>query len=414
MVDTPSPSDSGIAPEVTPQPFRWVVLGAVWLPNFCYGMTIVSLAPLIGPITHDLGLSRSQMGTVLGAWQIVYIAAALPCGILLDRIGPRRALLLAFLVIATSIALRAVAGGYATLFLGVAVFGLGGPLVSVGAPKLISLWFTGAERGFAMGAYGTGPILGSVAILSLTNGVLMPLFSGNWRAAILVYVGVVLVCALAWLTVTGHPTYRAVEERLAIEPRESQMRVFTELISIPTVRIFLVMSVGIFFFNHGINNWLPEILRTGGMDASTAGYWASIPALVSIVAALTIPRLATPSRRLRILGILFLSAAGATLLLHFGEGAVLAFGLVMQGIARGGLVTVALLTLIEAPAVESRRAGLAGGLFFSAGEVGGVLGPVSIGMLADFGNGFDDALIVLTVVCLGLIGLTGWLRRHLH
>ena len=30
------------------------------------------------------------------------------------------------------------------------------------------------------------------------------------------------------------------------------------------VQIVLVMSVGIFFLNHGLSNWLPEILRAKG------------------------------------------------------------------------------------------------------------------------------------------------------
>ena len=38
------------------------------------------------------------MGSVLGAWQLVYIGAAIPLGVALDRIGPRWALLAATLI----------------------------------------------------------------------------------------------------------------------------------------------------------------------------------------------------------------------------------------------------------------------------------------------------------------------------
>lgn len=407
----PPPGDS---PEPAAHPYRWVMLAGVWLAYYCFGLTVVTMAPLVAEIGGDLGLSHSRMGTVLGAWQLVYIASAVPCGMLLDRAGPRRALFLAFVVIAASGALRAAAQGHASLFLAVAVFGLGGPLVSVGAPTMISLWFEGRERGFAMGVYVTGPILGNITGLSLTNSVLMPLLGGDWRAVMLVYAGFVLVGGVVWLGINAHPASRAAEQRLAAEAREPALRAFVRLLRIPAVRVVLVMSVGIFFFTHGLNNWLPEILRSRGMDAAAAGFWASVPAAVAILAALTVPRLATPARRLGILFLLFASAAVSTLLLHSAPGPVLAGGLIFQGLARGAMMTVAILTLLEIPEVGSRRAGLAGGLFFSVAEVGGVLGPVSIGVIADFGGGFGPVLGVLSSICAGLMVLALALRRLLR
>lgn len=413
MPDSTSPS-SGAAEAAVPHPYRWAMLAAVWLAYFCFGMVTITLAPLVEPVIRDLGMSHAEMGTVLGAWQMVYIASAVPCGALLDRVGPRRALLMGLGLIAASAALRALADGYASLFLAVAVFGLGGPLISVGAPKLVSLWFAGPERGFAMGAYFTGPVVGNIFTLSLTNSVLMPLFGGDWRSVMLVYVAVVVFGAAVWLAVTGHPASRSMDSRVSNEPRESQVRTFVGMISIPAVRVVLAMSICIFFFNHGLNNWLPEILRAGGMTAAEAGYWASLPALVSIAAALSIPRLATPPRRTGVLLAVFSSAVGASLLLHATAHGVLAVGLVMQGIAAGSMMTLAILTLIDVPSVGARRAGLASGLFFAVAEVGGVLGPVTIGAISEFSGGFGGALGVLTVLCLSLVGLTVLLRHYMR
>ena len=100
------------------------------------------------------------MGSVLGAWQLVYIVTALPCGALVDRFGLRRSLLLCSLVMGFSFILRAYAVDHLTLFLSVALFGFGGPLVSIGAPKLISLWFAGRERA-CYGDLCYGPLSGA-------------------------------------------------------------------------------------------------------------------------------------------------------------------------------------------------------------------------------------------------------------
>ena len=75
--------------------------------------------------------------------------------------------------------MRDFAQGQLTLISAVAFFGLGGPLISVGAPKLISIWFNERERKLAMGIYITGMPLGSITVLSITNSVIMPWMDGD-------------------------------------------------------------------------------------------------------------------------------------------------------------------------------------------------------------------------------------------
>ena len=127
------------------------MLTGVWLLYFSFGMTVASIAPLVQIIENDLNIGHATMGTVLGAWPLIYIASSAPCGALLDRYGPRRMLFLSIVVIALSAALRGMSTSYIELFLSIVVFGIGGPLVSAGAPKVISLWFTGKNRGLAIG-----------------------------------------------------------------------------------------------------------------------------------------------------------------------------------------------------------------------------------------------------------------------
>jgi MFS family permease len=109
------------------------------------------------------------------------------------------------------------------------------------------------------------------------------------------------------------------------------------------------------------------------------------------------------------MGGLILSAAAATLLLQLAPGAGLAAGLVLQGIARSSMMTVAILLLMEAPGVPPARAGMAGGMFFTVAEVGGVLGPLSVGALSDASGGFALPLGAMTGICIGLMALLGWL-----
>lgn len=391
-------------------PVRWLILAGVWFAYLCFGVTSVGLAPLVEPITRDLALSHAAMGSVLGVWQLVYIFAAVPCGALLDRLGSRIAIFVGVAIIAASAAARGLATDYLTLCLAVGLFGIGGPIISAGAPKTIAQWFKGKERGLAMGIYMTGPGLGSMAALSLTNSVLMPWFAGSWRHALQVWAAMSLVGALTWLAVASHPTARRLDRQASIGKRPSQREVILGLLRIPAVRLILAMSIGIFMFNHGLGSWLPELLRNDGMTATQAGYWATIPTAVGIAGSLLIPRLATPERRLPILAFLCACAGVSSMLLHAEAGPVLLFGLIVQGVARSALMTVAMLTLVETPGVGERHAGTASGLFFSAAEVGGALGPVVIGALYDWTRSFDAGLHLLTAIAALL--LFGVWRLH--
>jgi MFS family permease len=108
---------------------------------------------------------------------------------------------------------------------------------------------------------------------------------------------------------------------------------------------------------------------------------------------------------------LFGCAGGATLLINSPAGPLLALGLMLQGLARTSMMAVSMLVLMDAREVGSRHVGAAGGLFFSAAEMGGVLGPLVIGALYDLTGGFAAALDLLTGVCAALMGLLWVLRR---
>ena len=145
------------------------------------------------------------MGSVLGAWQLIYLGSAVPAGRLLGRIGLRWGLTIGIVLIVVSGVLRASATGWTSLFAAVAVFGLGGPMVSIGTPALISTWFSGDTRGPATGAAVSGAVVGSVVTLLTTNSILMPLSGDRWRVAVLIHAAGAAMAAVVWLVVTSRP-----------------------------------------------------------------------------------------------------------------------------------------------------------------------------------------------------------------
>jgi len=390
----------------SPHWYRWILLAGVWAMYCSFGLIVTSLAPLVGLIESDLDISHSAMGSVMGAWQLIFIISAIPCGILLDKISVRSALTLGGLIIAASAFARGFADSYAMLMIAVMLFGVGGPIISTGAPKVVTQHFDGQSRGLAMGIYMTGPSIGGVVSLTLTHSMLVPFFDDSWRAVMFLWGGFAAgVSILWWLLTTINPIPKTQEDmhqgtlEAATAPLK-QTQIIMNLLRQPSVVLVLLMGVGVFMFNHGLMNWLPALLEEGGLSEVDSGYWAAIPTVVGIAGSLLIPRLATPERRYHILIALTLCAALASVLLQFSADLPRITGLVMQGIARSSLMTVLILTLLELPAVGEKYAGIASGIFFTAAEVGGVLGPISLGILYDVSGGFSAGLYLLSSISL--------------
>ncbi len=377
------------------KPYRWVILALVWLLYAAFGLVNRSISPLVTPILKDLNMSYSQMGIIMGSWQLTYIVVAIIAGTVIDKWGVRKSLFIGTVIIGLSAALRYFPSGFGSLLPVVAIFGIGGPLISIGAPKTIFSWFRGKGRGTAVGIYTTGPWIGGLLALAATNSFVMPIAGYSWRLTFVYYGFLVLIIALVWWFLS-----RDIEPTGATEG-ESIGKVFSRLIKIRNVRLILIMGLLSFAIMHGFTNWLPRIIESGGMSPATAGFMASIPVIAGIPAVLVIPRLVPPHLRGRLIALLALVVAVALLMSVNTQGFTLFVGLILFGISGPSLFPIVMLILMETPEVGERHMGLAGGIFFCVAEIGGFTGPLVMGILADLTGTFLAGAIFLAG--LGLI-----------
>ncbi|MFC2005382.1 CynX/NimT family MFS transporter [Chloroflexota bacterium] len=388
-VEGESPRLDGEGMEPYQSQYRWVMLALVWLLYVVFGVVARSLAPLVTPIIEDLNITYSQMGIILGSWPLTYIAVAAIGGAIIDSWGIRKSLFLGIVIIGLSEVLRYFANGFTAMFLCVALFGLGGPMISIGCPKVISLWFSGKGRGTAVGVYMTGPWIGGLVAYSTANSIVMPLTGYSWRLTFVCYSLLALVVALLWWFLA-----RDIKSTGATE-RNSIIEVFRGLISIRNVQLILIMGFLSFAIGHGFNDWLPKILETGGLPPAVAGFAASIPLLVAIPTVLTVPRLVTPGLRGRIVALSSLVVAIALLIIAKASGVPLIIGLVLYGLSFCYVLPLLMLILMDIPEVGSRYMGAAAGIFFCVAEVGGFAGPLVIGAIKDITGGFLIGAILI-------------------
>lgn len=400
---------------LVPPRFRWAMLALVSLLYASFGIAIWSLAPLVTVISSDLGLSSSQMGLILGAWQLVYVWIAYFAGTVVDRLGLRHALTLGIVVVILSLVLRAMAVDFWSLFLAVALFGLGGSTISTGAPKMAAVWFRGRERGLAAGVYSMAPIVSGILVLAATNSVVVPL-TGHWRMSFVVYASLVLLAALAWVGLAKNaPPAQAAPRpfhETTAQPVARPPSGLGYLLKQRNMRVALLLAFATFFMNHGLNNWLPTLLSDRGMSLARAGFVASVPSVAGIVGLLLIPMAARHGYRRATLALLLLAGAASTIGIGMLSGVPLGVDLAVSGIARNPLVPVLTLVLMDTPGVGPGRMGAAGGLLFTAGETGGFMGPFLLGLLRDATGTLFSGLVLLTAMSTALTAFVFLVREE--
>jgi cyanate permease len=385
--------------------YRWVILALLWLLYVAFGLVSRSIFPLVTPVLADLKLSYSQMGFILGSWQLTYIFAALAAGAVLDRWGVRKSIFAGAIIIGLSATLRYCTTGFISMMAAVALFGLGGPMISIGGPKAISFWFQGRSRGTAMGVYTTGNWFGGLAALALTNSLVMPLVDHNWRLAFVVYGMTAFAIALLWLMGSGKAGTGGRQETARI------IGVFGQLIRIRNVRILLVMGLFSFAIIHGFSSWLPKILENSGMAAAKAGWSAALSIATGIPSILIIPSVVPPRARSNVIAGFAILTAVHLFLVLLTSGMLLYIILSVLGFVIAPFMALLLLVLMDSPGVEISHMGSAGGMFFCVAEIGGFTGPLILGVLVDATGTFMAGAVFLAALCLAMAGLTRALRN---
>ncbi|MBM2825314.1 MAG: transporter [Dehalococcoidales bacterium] len=386
------------------QRYRWVMLALVWLLYFVFGVVTASLAPLITPILKDLGISYSQMGFILGSWPLTYIVVSIMAGALMDRWGIRKSVFVGIIIVGLSEILRYFANGFGTMLLCVTLFGLGGPMISIGCPKVVAVWFHGKERGMAAGAYMTGNWIGALTAYSTANSLVMPITGYSWRLTFVIYSLLPFAAALLWWWLARDIKTQAATGSVSI------IKVFASLIRVRTVQLVLVMGFFFFAVTHGFNEWLPKLLETGGLPPTIAGFAASIPLFIGIPAVFVIPRLAAPHLRGRIIILTSLGMAIAMLVVTTQSGIPLVMGLGLYGLSFPSIMPILMLVLMDLSEVGSRYMGSAAGMFFCVAEIGGFAGPFLMGTIKDWTGGFIAGAAFLAVLALALSAMALFLK----
>ncbi len=164
------------------------------------------LAVAVGPIIKsEFHLRDQDIGTLASAFLLVYTLAAVPAGLLADRVSRARIVAVGLALWSIASAASAFAGGFRGLFASRAAVGVGEASYYPAGTAMLSAYFPLKLRARVMSRWGAGQLLGMALAFALSAAFVHHFgASVGWRAAFLIAgpPGLVLA-ALMWWTADG-------------------------------------------------------------------------------------------------------------------------------------------------------------------------------------------------------------------
>ncbi|WP_073811091.1 MFS transporter [Kitasatospora sp. CB01950] len=179
-----------------PHPRRWIALVAVALSVLVIGFDTTVLNVALPDLARQLNADTGQQQWIVDAYTVVFAAAMLPAGLLGDRFGRRRTLVLGLALFGAASVLGTLAGSPATLIAARAAMGLAAAFVMPMSMAVIPAIFPPAEQRRATALLSTMTALG-VPLGPIIGGLLLRGFW--WGSIFLINVPLVLLGVVACL-----------------------------------------------------------------------------------------------------------------------------------------------------------------------------------------------------------------------
>lgn len=381
-----------------------------------------SLSVANSTIREEMGLSGTEIGLLLSAFSLAYGIAQLPCGLLLDRKGPRIMLGVGMFVWSVFQTLSGMIHNF-TQFIWVRIgLGIGEAPMNPCGVKVINDWFNIKHRGMPMGIFNSASTIGLAISPPILTAMMLAF---GWRG-MFIAIGVLgIALSLGWYMLYRNrqdidlsAQEQAYLNAGSVSARREPMN-FREWRSLFRNRTMWGMMIGF----SGINYtawlylaWLPGYLQTTyHLDLKSTGLMSAIPFLFGAAGMLSngfvtdflVRRGMAPlkSRKICIVAGMLLSASFTAIVPQATTtySAVVLIGMALfcihfAGTSCWGLIHVA---------VTSRMTASVGSIQNFASFIFASFAPVITGFILDTTHSFKLALILCA--CFTVIGALSYL-----
>ena len=365
---------------------------AMWTPMFC-------VPPIEHILKEELSLTHAQTSLLYSGPMLAIAAASIPAGLLTDRIGVRKAAGIGAIILAVGSVLRATATDPESLLAFTVIYGIGLGWVFPNLPKLVSLWTPRDRVGVITSIYSVGLYTGPALALALTVAVALAI-TGTYQGVFLIWSIPAIAAAVVWWIFVREPQQHELIPGNSNNGNTQLRTVFRNK------NLWLLSTVALlhFYVFYTWTGWAPTLLMLKGASASLAGFIASITIWASIPLVFFMPKLSSKIglRKPFLWGPAIGFVVASLLAIDVG----LSFSwlpMLMVGFADAALFVTLLIMIVEI--VDTKQVGIASGVIWTLGHVGGFIGPLVGGHILDNTGDLRLSLIILAIISAALVGI---------
>jgi MFS family permease len=397
--------------------YGWVIVFTGTLCIFaCLGFGRFALGMLLPSMASTLNLTYSQMGFISTANFVGYLISVLISGFLAVRVGARRLIFLALVLVGISMILVSRARSFEHVLTLYFLTGVGSGASNVPVMGLVSHWFSSTIRGRAAGfiVIGSGfAIIISGKLIPFINRLVGP---EGWRMSWLVLGCTVLVIAfIGLLLLRDNP----VEKGLRPIGSDNTAPFYSRIIDKMTTNIYkkgVMYHLGAIYFLFGYTYVIyatflvTTLVKERGFPETVAGSFWSWVGILSLVSGPVFGTLSDKLGRKAGLIIVFsLQMIAYILVATKLPGAFLYLSIGFYGIVAWSIPSI--MAAAVGDFVGAQKAGQAFGLVTFIFGFGQIIGPAVAGILAEKTGSFSGSFTMAAAFAGMAIVLTAFLKR---
>ncbi|MEM3794580.1 MAG: MFS transporter [Thermoprotei archaeon] len=350
-------------------PRRWGILFGFTLISMSSQIIWLNFAGIVSPQTQDIyHVGLGLIGLLSAVWPLVFIPLSIPVGLLVDRWGFRKVVILGGTIFMVFSWLRIISGtNFWVLFVFQSLASIGQPFIYNSISKLSRDWFPAGEQTLANGIGTMGQIVGMVIALTVVPIMVPNAVYAELRNNFLVVSALTTASLIVFLVFAREKSTIGSGCKTDAQGNLSQIKSLLALRNIVILMVLFFIGVGVF---SAFTQWVEAILYSRGEPPLYGGLTGAIMLISGIVGMVVVSLLADRSRRLKpIITVNTLIAAFSLFLFSFRVN--LTYYIVISILLGFFLLSLAPVGLqLSAESVGEERAGTAAGLVWLASQVG--------------------------------------------
>lgn len=394
--------------------YNWAIIAGACLAYACDAVSERSYPYVLPNMGSELGLSHGQMGQITAYYFITYAIMALVWGIIADRIGHRKCIIIGQVIVAAGLFCMGFVNSSISGLLCYSMCAAGVAAQFVCTVALVSHWFEETKRGKVIGV-----MMAIFGIVTLALGFVTPLILGSlsWRWVWWIAVSIPVTSIVFWHFLVPDPSAkdfilrRVEKEGSSVYPREGKNRsqrqkesklILKDIMMRKTtwnlVSIYFTWALGFgCFMTFGVA-YLQEVGWSVMVAARVFAIWGALSIPGPIVWGILADRL---NKKNILMIVLMAQAIALYFFLNFGLVSRYA-GASIFGFAQPG--TAVILASAIGDYYEPTVIGTAWGLLNLTVGIGLALGPAVGGYLADITGTLNTTILFgLGAIALSLI-----------